>query len=205
EALAAQIRRLQNRVNSLLNLSALEQGRLQIAWQACPVTGVLDSALAALQESVAEKNVRIVREGPEELHLRADPVLAEEILQNILENALRYAPEESAVTVRWAPVQTREGSAVQVSIRDEGPGIAEEDRATLFQPFSPAQSRDRPAGRLHLGLYMAKQFIEAMGGRLAISSEPGRGTCVELRFRAAPAVATKPEKEDSHAQSNPDR
>jgi two-component system sensor histidine kinase KdpD len=121
--------------------------------------------------------------------VRADPVLLEQILVNLLENAVKYAPEGAAITIS----SRREGDAVAISVADEGVGIAAADLPHVFDSFFRAQQGDRVAPGTGLGLAIAKAFAEAMGGGItATSPRPDLpadglpGTIITLRLLVAP-------------------
>lgn len=180
----SQIRLLQNRVESLLNLSALEQGRLHIHWQDLPVSEVVNSAVAILAFMARQKDVQLEVRGAPDHTIYADRVLAEEILQNILENAIRHSPDQGTIWISWQNVWADRTRRVCLSVRDEGPGIPEEERKLLFEPFSGIGPERPGKGRLHLGLHMAREFIRRLDGDLEVVTPLQGGTEIKLFFRA---------------------
>lgn len=110
--------------------------------------------------------------------VKADPVLAEGIIQNILENAFKYSPSNSSVSVRAVAINDK----VCLNICDEGPGIPEGQKQIIFTPFARQHSQQG----LHLGLYMSRQFVLAMNGEIEIKSgKEGAGTCVDVILPSA--------------------
>ena len=112
-----------------------------------------------------------------------DPVLIGQALANLLENATKYAPEGSAITVTAAPVP----EGVAVTVADEGPGIPEAERGRIFDLFHRvAQGDGQPAGT-GLGLAIVRGMVEANGGSVAAIDPPsGRGAALRIILPVAP-------------------
>ncbi len=129
---------------------------------------------AAVQESAHRApGVRLVA-APDEGWLQLDPDRIRTVLDNLVENAIKFAlPDSRSVKVS---VAARDG-AMEVRIDDDGAGIADEDLAMLFEPFFRAdRSRSRRTGGYGLGLSLCKRIVEAHGGAIAVERRPGRGT-----------------------------
>jgi signal transduction histidine kinase len=99
----------------------------------------------------------------------ADHDAVEQVLANLVENAIKYTPEEGEVHIRLRPVD----GDVEVTVSDQGPGIAEEDLPYLFMPFRRGQTGGTGVG---LGLFIVSNLVKAMGGTIRASSTPGEGT-----------------------------
>ena len=147
--------------------------------------GLLISDAAAEFAAPAEAAGQFVeREAPPGLWVLGDRLALRQALANLLANAVRIAPEGTAVRVRAG----REGPWVWMSVEDQGPGIAPEDHERVFQRFwrgDPAESRAQ--GRSGLGLTIVRQTAEAHGGEVKLASEPGKGTAFALWLPAVPA------------------
>ncbi|TYP78256.1 ATP-binding protein [Paenibacillus methanolicus] len=115
------------------------------------------------------------------LAIYADPNRLEQILYNLIGNAIRYTVEGSITVV----AEPAEGGMVTVAVEDTGPGITPERMATLFQPFAAAESSS--GGGTGLGLSITKQLVEMQGGTFAIGPRPGGGTRASFTLPAAPA------------------
>lgn len=114
---------------------------------------------------------------------RLDPVLLDQILANLLDNALKFSGPEGSVTVRVR----REGAEVAIGVEDDGPGIPRADLQRVFDPFFRATRTDRVAAGSGLGLAICRGLAAAMGGRIAAESPilpEGRGTRVTVWFPA---------------------
>jgi two-component system sensor histidine kinase KdpD len=110
----------------------------------------------------------------------ADSGLLERVLANLIDNALRYAPD-SLVRVNAGRV----GDRVLIAVIDEGPGIPRGTEEQLFEPFQRGGDRDNSSG-VGLGLSVAKGFVEAMGGTVIATDTPGGGLTIEIDLAAPP-------------------
>ncbi len=172
-AIKEEAERLNRYVGDLLDMTRLEGGALVTRQDWTDVRDVLRAALERVERRRGAR--RMENDFPRELTLvKADPGLLEQVLVNILENAIAYSPDGS--TIEAAAYEDR-GNVV-ISIEDEGKGIPTTELVNVFEKFrrmEEATDRGKGAG---LGLAIAKGFIEAMGGRIAAASpiHDGRGT-----------------------------
>jgi two-component system sensor histidine kinase BaeS len=139
------------------------------------VGGVAEEFRSRADEAAVRLEIDIEPTGPVE----ADPVRVSQVVGNLVENALRYAPEGGrvGVAVQAAPQE------VAIVVTDNGPGIDAEDLPRVFERLFVAQRYRavRPEGS-GLGLSIVHELVAAMGGTVAVSSEPGRGTTVSVRL-----------------------
>ena len=173
QSIAQAARRLNRYVGDLLDMSRLEGGALSPKRELVDVRAVLASALERLGDRLEGRSIR--RDfAPQLSRVSADPVLLEQAVLNVIENAAAYSPEGAAIELA---VQEDLGH-VLISIEDQGAGIPPEALDRVFDRFRRLeQPSDRGRG-LGLGLSIAKGFVEAMGGRIAATSPVagGRGT-----------------------------
>ena len=157
--------RLNRYVGDLLDMTRLEGGALNTRMQATDVRDVLGAAIERVQRRLGAR--QIVRDFPAALSLvDADPTLLEQAVVNILENAIRYSPDDTAIEV--AAYEDR-GNVV-ISIEDEGKGIPSAQLERVFDKFRRVEKpSDRGVG-IGLGLAISKGFVEAQGGRIAAAS-----------------------------------
>jgi signal transduction histidine kinase len=106
---------------------------------------------------------------------RFDPVRVEQVLTNLLANAIRYASAGGTIHVEARPAEREGLTWVEVSVVDDGVGVAPEDRERIFLPYVRA-GEERGAGGLGLGLAICKRIVEAHGGSIAVESAPGGGS-----------------------------
>jgi signal transduction histidine kinase len=117
-----------------------------------------------------------------------DPVLIDQVVSNLLENAIRFSPPHGEVTISVAPWR----SGVQVRVADQGPGIAPADRDRVFDAFTQlGEAAPDAAGGSGLGLAISRAIVLAHGGRIWIEGTPAGGTAVafELPVRGGAPVA----------------
>jgi len=122
---------------------------------------------------------------------RFDPMRVEQVLTNLIGNALKHGPPGSAIRVSSRPIETVagiDGRFVEVVVSDDGPGVAEEDRERIFEPYVRAGDGSR-AGGLGLGLAICKRIVEAHGGAILMTGAPGGGSRFSFTLPAAASAA----------------
>ena len=166
--------RLQRMVAELLDVSRLDAGSgIQLDVQPTNLAEVVGYATATVQPQLADKHLRLdLQLAPGLPAVRADVEKSTWVLINLLANAIRYSPAETALTVR----ATVAGQFVQVSVQDHGPGIAAENHDKIFQRFAQIPDKTGYRGGSGLGLSIAREFITTQGGRLWVESELGSGS-----------------------------
>ena len=173
-----QAQALQQLVDNLLAMARLQQGgvRLQRDW--LPVEELVGSALAQLRERLAQHPVRTALPAGLPL-LQVDAVLLERVLVNLLDNAIKYTPAGTPITVA---AQVQAGECV-LSVQDAGPGLPDHVPAEqLFDPFTRGQTESTVFG-MGLGLALAQRIAQAHGGSLRVAAaQPGPGTVFSLHL-----------------------
>ena len=168
----AEIERLSRLVNSLLTLSRADAGQLPFTFAPCHLAAIAGDAVKAHASRAAERDVRLDLAAPEPLEVLADADRLREVIDNLIDNALRHAPPGSAVAVGVR----REGDRARLSVQDTGPGLSLDEQAHVFDRFYRAdRSRARHSGGTGLGLSIAKAIVGAHRGHLSVQSAPGRG------------------------------
>ena len=164
--------RLDRLVGNLLSMSRIEAGSLHIDDQVVDFAELTE--LAALRLAPLFTDVSVDLQIDPELPLvDGDPALLDEVISNLLENAARYAPSGSTVTVELVPTT---GPGVVMRVRDHGPGVEVEHRADVFQAFWRGAA-SRSSG---LGLAIARAVVEAHSGSIVLSETPGGGATFEV-------------------------
>ncbi|MGI4975667.1 MAG: ATP-binding protein [Janthinobacterium lividum] len=176
---------------NITELTRLESGQIRPRLARTDLAEILDAALSRIP-GAPHVAIRVADPPPAAL---ADPALLEQVLVNLLENAVKYAPAGSLALVRI----TAEPGLACLSVADEGIGIPADDLPHVFDSFFRARRGDRVAPGTGLGLAIARGLTEAMGGRIdARSPRPDLprdglpGTVLTLRLPAAPPAATPP-------------
>ena len=170
--------RLDRFVGNLLDMSRLEAGALGVKAEAVQPRELVQAAIKRLSRRLSA--YRVVLDLDDDLPLvSADPLLAEQALVNILDNAAKYSPVGSKIRVRSMTEPTR----VMLMIEDEGPGIPADDLPHIFDKFYRAKAADRRAAGTGLGLAVARGFVEAFGGTLDAANRIDRsGALLTITF-----------------------
>jgi len=176
-------RRLQEMVNRILDLTKLQAGRLALHPVPTAVAPLLRRVVTQFESLAAERRVTLVapRALPDDLRLQLDADKVEQILTNLLINALNHTPAGGAVTVSAALLDAT-GHYV-LTVRDTGPGIALAEQARVFERFYQSPQRQAQGGT-GLGLALSRELATLLGGTLTLLSEPGQGAAFTLRFPA---------------------
>jgi signal transduction histidine kinase len=168
--------RLEHLVDDLRTLSLADAGELSIEKQSIDLVKLLKDMASVYQHRVQQKAVALELELAAELpSVQADANRITQVITNVLDNALRYTPENGKVILSVKP--TRDG--VQISIKDSGPGVDGEKVNRIFDRFYRVDdSRNRGEGGSGLGLAIAKSIVQAHGGQIWAESDPGEGVSV---------------------------
>ena len=178
-------------LNDILDLSKIEAGQLVITPQPCDLTALLDKVRDFFAPLAAKQGVRLHLDRPTELAaVEVDGLRLEQILNNLMSNALKFTPQGQVAVRAGLEVLSPQEAQVRCEVQDTGIGIAAADLAHLFEPFYQAgHPRQRRYGGTGLGLSICKRLVELMGGRIGAASQPGQGSTFwfELPVRHCPA------------------
>jgi two-component system sensor histidine kinase KdpD len=170
--------RLDALIGNLLDMSRLHTGSLQPFLRPTAVDEVAPVAVGGLDDSL-----RLEMAVPDGFPLvLADPGLLERVLANLFSNALRYSPAGRPPELH----ASLDGVVVCLEVVDHGPGVPDEQKERIFEPFERAGDRHPGVG---LGLTVARGFAEAMGGRISATDTPGGGLTIRVVLPAAPAAS----------------
>jgi signal transduction histidine kinase len=198
EGALAEVSRLSRLVDGLLVLVRAEQSPSSPA--PVPVDDVLDGRCDAWDAFAAEKHVLIETAVVGAPVARATPGRLEQVVDNLLNNALEVAPAGSAVRVSAAAL----GDWVELRVSDEGPGMTAEERAHAFERFwqsGEARRDGRPNGHFGLGLSIVRELIVGDGGDVALEPSATGGLEVVVRMRRSDAVVAPPVRQLSTASA----
>jgi len=181
-------------VETMLDVSQMAAGSLQVHPRPTPVAEAARGALAAIRErSVDGLRVDVEVTAPEDLTVAADPPRLRQVLQALLDNAVKFTPAGGHVTLRAG--HDGRPDLVLIEVIDDGPGIAGEVLPRVLEPFYQV---DGTATRNHngagLGLALARQLTELHGGHVELDSAPQQGLRVVLHW---PAASEAPDEDDS--------
>lgn len=178
-------RLLQRLVEDLQTLSMAESGTLDFHFQRFSVVELLEDVVTSFSGRAEEGGVSLLIEAPEDregLVVEGDWHRLDQVLGNLVNNALRYTPEGGEIRLS----AEREGESILIKIRDSGEGIAAEDLPFVFDRFWKGdKSRSRASGGSGLGLAISRQLIGAHGGEIFVESQEGEGTTFTVRLPTA--------------------
>jgi two-component system phosphate regulon sensor histidine kinase PhoR len=173
--------RLSAIVNQILLAGQLESGRVSLVERECDLRELAEGVLSAARMS-APDSVELQLEASNGLTLQCDEDKLRQVLVNLVENAVKYSPDGGTVTVALGAANGR----ARIEVRDRGLGIPETDHARVFEKFTrldPGLSRG--VGGTGLGLYIARELVERMGGEIAVDSAPGDGSTFVVELPTA--------------------
>lgn len=174
--------RLTRLVNELLDLSKLEAGRQPLDRRPVDILDVINSSLSKAEPAAQDKNVSLALEisggqGRQQPMVLATHDRLEQVMTNLLDNAVRYSPAGSSVTVTVAV--TEPNDTVDVTVADHGKGIPPEEIPLIWERFYKVdKARSRDTGGTGLGLAIVRKIIESLGGQVRVTSEAGKGTAI---------------------------
>ena len=166
--------RMINLVNDLLNISRIEQGRLQLNFQKVNLGTLTAEICKGLMVNAKQRKQNLSIFIDQNLpYVVADPEKTKEIISNLIENALKYTPDGGTIQVRASANAT----GCWVLVKDTGVGIAKAKQKDLFQKFSRIEnSLTQKTTGTGLGLYTVKQLVEKQNGQVWVESEEGKGS-----------------------------
>lgn len=199
------VQRLSGIINDLLDLSKIEAGKMDFHYKNININTVIDYVKSALSVVAKEKGLLLRAEVGENLpEIYADSQRLEQVLTNLVSNAIKFTPEGRNITIKSTlmnaknltcrecfteTIKALEGDYIVVSVQDEGIGIAEKDLLHVFDKFAQIEnSLSRKVGGSGLGLPIAKQLLDAHNGAIWCDSEPEKGSTF---FFAVPVAAGK--------------
>jgi two-component system phosphate regulon sensor histidine kinase PhoR len=171
-------KRLQRLVDDLLSLAQLESSQAELELGIVRMDELFNNLIRDWKEKLARKNLKVIVDLPSKpLMLRADGTRLEEVLHNLLDNAMKFSSDNGQICIRGAS----RGSNVVLSVADNGIGISKEHLPRIFERFYRAdKARSRELGGTGLGLAIVKHIAQLHGGRVEAESELGRGTTIRV-------------------------
>jgi signal transduction histidine kinase len=177
-------RHLLELVNESLDLMRLEAGAVQLDIRPFDIVPVLSEVKDLITPIADERRIEVQLDAPQTLHIHADERRAKQVLLNLTANAIKYGPEGSAIAMTA-------GGGVEiepwVSVLDQGPGMTAKQMARLFRPFDRLGQEHGQVQGTGIGLALSKQLVEAMGGRIEVNSELGKGSQFTVKWRRCEA------------------
>jgi signal transduction histidine kinase len=177
--IATESERLAEIVDQLLSVARLEAGELRLNLVPTDVRAIAADVVAAAGEGDGHRFVLDLPDEP--VRVAADPERLREVLGNLVDNALKYSPDGGTVTLG----ARRGDGRVEISVADEGVGIAEGEHTRIFRKFYRGEAGAARPGGTGLGLFIAEGLVAAMGGRIWVASGEGEGASFTFELPAA--------------------
>jgi signal transduction histidine kinase len=186
---------LERLLDDVMDLSRLELSRFDkstaqpLRWETLAPAELVEKAVSRFRAR-HESHLVLVEIAPDLPSISADPVLLRRVIENLLDNARKYA--DAGSTIRIAAAADKNG--VMIEVEDKGIGMDESDLQQVFTPFFRSdRSRSRKTGGVGLGLALAQRGVEAHGGTIGIRSSPGVGTTVTIRLKSVVPPTRRPD------------
>jgi two-component system sensor histidine kinase MtrB len=170
ERIRRQVQRLERMIGDLLDRTRIEAGQLDLHREECDLRDLLARVVDAQRDAEPDRMFRL-RLPHDRVPVRCDALRIEQVVTNLLTNAVKYSPASSDVEIALACDE----SLAVLSVTDHGIGMTAGDRSRVFEPFRRGQNAGNIAG-IGLGLSVARKIVEAHGGTIAVRSEPGSGS-----------------------------
>jgi signal transduction histidine kinase len=168
-------------INDILNITKIEAGKLDINSSDIDFAELTKQAFGMLRRNIEDKQIGFRNELPDEaLIVRGDHQMLRQVMVNLISNAVKYTEDGGVISII---AETNDDASVEISVIDNGIGIADGDIPRIMEPFEQVEkSHARVNGGIGLGLPLAKKMIEAHGGRLELISSLGVGTTAKVWF-----------------------
>jgi len=172
----AQVDRLARMVSDLYDVSSVQAGKLKLEPRACDLIGIVREV--ALRFRTLHPHLELRWTGPDAMWGNWDALRLDQLLSNLVGNAVKYAGEGSVIEVTVTPAA---GGSAHITVHDEGPGIPADKLAVIFEPFQRIDESGQQKG-LGLGLAIAREIALLHGGAIWVDSQVGRGTTFHVRL-----------------------
>ncbi|NVD97602.1 ATP-binding protein [Massilia sp. BJB1822] len=178
--------RMDKLVGELLTLSRLEAGAYSPDREAIGMAELLDQILGDAEFEAASHGRAITQQGNADVLVKGQPELLARAIENVVRNAIKHSPVGESVIVELAARPEPAPRQLSIRVLDRGPGVAEEDLATIFQPFFRSSGTQKDVEGHGLGLAIAQQVVQQHGGSIQAANREGGGLCVEILLPAQP-------------------
>lgn len=177
-----EVKRLSRMVVSMLNISRIEAGEMQFRPQTVDVQEIMLRAVLGFEQVLEQKHIDVLGLDAEKVFAEADPDLVHQIIYNLIENAVKFTPDDGVLSVEYK----NEGKLLHIAIRNSGEGIPKEEIPRLFDRFYKSdRSRSIDTKGVGLGLHIVKSLVHLQGGTITVRSVEGEYTEFAFTLPAA--------------------
>lgn len=182
-------------VNDILEINRLEKGELVLQPRRVPVRNFLDESAAAYTPILQEAGIELtVNASPDLPDLSMDPAHSERLLHNLLDNAIKFTPDNGKISLSACRDGERDSSAVIIKLQDSGSGIPAVEQARLFEKYRTLDGKHGRRRGSGLGLYYCRLIAEAHGGKIWVESPPDQGACFNILLPTIDSAVCEPIK-----------
>jgi signal transduction histidine kinase len=181
ERIERQLTRMERMLGDFLDIARIEAGQLELRVEEHDA-GMLVAEVAELFQATSRDHHVEVRLPAHPVPIHCDHLRIEQVITNLISNAIKYSPTGSPIEVGLVP-RTDE---IELRVTDHGVGISAEDRAHLFEPFRRLRVSAQGVPGMGLGLYAVHKIVEAHGGRITVESAPGAGSTFRVWLPRSP-------------------
>ena len=181
-----QVEQMARLIDDLMDVSRISRGKVELRRELVPLKAIVDSAVEASEGLIAENGQRFSLEwNGDDIRLMADPARISQVFSNLLNNASKYSPVDTLITMRV----NQDSEYAEIVVSDEGIGIDQADLGEVFKMFAQvAESVERGSSGLGIGLTLVKNFVVMHGGSVTVTSDGiGKGSCFSVRLPIAEA------------------
>ncbi|MFK7952626.1 MAG: ATP-binding protein [Ekhidna sp.] len=171
--------RLMGMISKILNVEAIEKGLSNLELSEVDLSEILYSVLDHFETQANNKQIAIKSKVKNKIQVLAEPTYMYQVIENLISNAIKFSPKGSDIHIY---LQTNNNAAT-IEVKDEGPGISENDQKLMFKMFQKLSAK--PTGNessTGVGLSIVKKYVDAMNGKIWLSSKLGNGTSFYLQF-----------------------
>ena len=171
-------------INDILDLSAIEAGKLKVVIEKIDVISIIQESLVLIRPSAGKHSIKILDETKDmsPLLVLADSLRLKQVLLNLLSNGIKYNSIKGTLTIGL----TGEGDRVRINVRDTGLGIPQDKMETLFEKFNRLGAEKTTIEGTGIGLNICRNLIDLMSGSLNVESEMGKGSCFSISIPLSP-------------------
>lgn len=174
---------LESIVSTVLELARLSERPADLQRARVPVEDVVERALDVVRPSARNADIDLATRGEPSQEVEGDIARLRQVLVQLLDNAVKYSPDGNPVTVEWGTVHDDEGRWTEIMVTDRGPGVPDDQKDAIFQPYVSHQSgQDRAGAGVGLGLAIARDAVRRMGGTLTLENRSGAGSSFRVRL-----------------------
>lgn len=192
ELMQRQLQKLEHMVNDFMDIAQIDAGPLRLRLGEHDLVALVQEVINLFLATGTQHSIELSLPS-DDLRVRCDALRVEQIVSNLISNAIKYSPSAQRIEVTLA----REGEHALLAVRDHGIGMSEEDQRRLFEPFQRARlAREGPIPGAGLGLYVVHRLVTAHAGTIEVRSSPGAGARFSVRL---PLAATEEARASSPA------